>query len=566
MSALNNTAPRFRNQQAAPQLPPVLPPGFTPTLDVPPRLANIVTPVSTPLATPLAPPPPPPLHASPSNPNLCVSFTSGSGSHTLGPTFSDEEDGDDTDFIAAKMAALGIDRGGRRSHSFHYTSQRGRTLSTQSSSTDLHRKVQAQQQLLQLQMLKQQQQQQQQQAAAAQQAAAIQAVLLQNATSDPQQMREAMALLDLQRAQMNANAIAQSNAAAALQQRAAALNAQSYQQALQQQILALQAQYAAVTGGHVVGHPSQRHTIASQLEAGTLRRERERERERSRSRPMSPLNDQQLRAAFENAPNAPLISPPIDSATGVGWTSSSRKGSMSAGEWSWNAPPRTSSTSTIASSRASSPVTATYPQQPLGRFARTRHDLAAAQAAAPGAPPLTALLTRYRQIDDDNESALSLSETLANSPTCENPSHVNRFSSGSSSTQSSQNTRKWSVESRFSTASIPSERKWSVESRKVSSESDHTIKEPATYLEWGYHAPAPRSHSFSSPQLSPNKFASRVPVVEPTQVSSVMRQPYGPPHSIDELSNKNFANSVRKKVSLNLGMLSRRTSGIETEA
>lgn len=561
MSALNNTAPRFRNQQAAPQLPPVLPPGFTPTLDVPPRLANIVTPVATPLATPLAPPPPPPLHASPSNGNLHVAFKN-SGSHTLGPTFSDEEDGDDSDFIAAKMAALGIDRGGRRSHSFHYTSQRGRTLSTQSSSTDLQRKVQAQQQLLQLQILKQQQQQ----AAAAQQAAAIQAVLLQNAASDPQQLRDAMALLDLQRAQMNANALAQSNAAAALQQRAAAMNAQSYQQALQQQILALQAQYAAVTGGQVVGHPSQRHTIASQLEAGTLRRERERERERSRSRPMSPLNDQQLRAAFENAPNAPMISPPIDSATGVGWTSCSRKGSMSAGEWSWNAPPRTSSTSTIASSRASSPVTATCPQQPLGRFARTRQDLAAAQAAAPGAPPLTALLSRYRQIDDDNESALSLSETLANSPTSEHPSHVNRFSSGSSSTQSSQNTRKWSVESRFSTMSTASERKWSVESRKVSSESDHTIKEPATYFDWGYHAPAPRSHSFSSPQLSPNKFASRVPVVEPTPVSNVMRQPYGPPHSADELSNKNFASSVRKKVSLNLGMLSRRTSGIETEA
>lgn len=33
--------------------------------------------------------------------------------HTLGPTFSDEEDGDDTAYIASKMAVLGLDPNGQ---------------------------------------------------------------------------------------------------------------------------------------------------------------------------------------------------------------------------------------------------------------------------------------------------------------------------------------------------------------------------------------------------------------------------------------------------------------------
>jgi hypothetical protein len=36
-----------------------------------------------------------------------------SNEHTLGPTFSEEEDGDDSDWIASKMASLGLDPNGK---------------------------------------------------------------------------------------------------------------------------------------------------------------------------------------------------------------------------------------------------------------------------------------------------------------------------------------------------------------------------------------------------------------------------------------------------------------------
>lgn len=66
------------------------------------------------LTTPLAPPPPPPLHLSSHRhgpgPERQIRYAG--ADHTLGPTFSEEEDGDDSAFIAAKMAALGLDPNG----------------------------------------------------------------------------------------------------------------------------------------------------------------------------------------------------------------------------------------------------------------------------------------------------------------------------------------------------------------------------------------------------------------------------------------------------------------------
>jgi hypothetical protein len=66
--------------------------------------------VSHPYTTPLAAPPPPlNLLAGQGRGNQNLPAFAGAR-HTLGPTFSEEEDGDDSQFIAEKMAHLGLDR------------------------------------------------------------------------------------------------------------------------------------------------------------------------------------------------------------------------------------------------------------------------------------------------------------------------------------------------------------------------------------------------------------------------------------------------------------------------
>lgn len=410
------------------------------------------------------------------------------------------------------------------------------------AAADLQRRVQAQHQLLQLQMVQQQQQQQH--------AQALQTLLLQSA--DPVQLRETMALLELQRAQLSATTPSTHLERAYAQQ--AAAQQLVNQRILQQQLYALQAQQINQQQGH------QRHALAAQLEAGTLRRERERERiERRRDvgRPLSPDNDK-ARMAFENTPSGyfPAISPPVESAAGVGWTTlTSGSGKTAAtpfAEWPFgvnqtsNSPSRSTQTPSTDSSntRAPSPSVITSsptlhsaaPSAALGRFARARQELAAAQAAAPGATPLAALLSRGRSVDDDTVSLSS----VATSPISE---------TGPISTAS----RKWSIES---------------SGRQVASDSGHLMmKEPVSFLEWGYHPPAARSQSFSS--------YSRPTTVDVTRRQSavnnntaapslILRQPFGPPGSVDELNQKNFASNIRRQAGINLGMLGRRTDSTDS--
>ncbi|BEJ17297.1 hypothetical protein CspHIS471_0606980 [Cutaneotrichosporon sp. HIS471] len=530
MSALNHTAPRFRSHAAPPMGMPLAPPS---TLDVPPRLAAaLATPIPTPLATPLAPPPPPPIHMSSSQPHIRSERYAGVD-HTLGPIFSDEEDGDDSDYIAAKMTSLGLDSNRTNGAARYSNARQDHHNQHEGMPSEFQRRQFAQQQLLHLQMARQQQQQQLEYR---QQNAALHNLL--RSTNNPQQIRELLALAELQRAQEAAttphSAYAQQFAAQQL------LN----QQVLQQQIMALQAQQMA-TAGH-------RQALAAQLEAGTLRRERERERE-MRSRPLSPDNSR-MRAAFEGAQSGyfptTTFSPPIDSAVGVGWSSTMGKPAPapSSHEWpfGWNqaphhhslpsskrTPPPTSSTS--SSIRAPSPPSLTPPPSapavPLGRFARTRQELAEAQAAAPGAPTLATFLSRRRQTDDDALSTSSYPD--ATSPMSETAPSIGRGPN-----------RKWSAES----------------GRKVSSDLGHV--DPASYLEWGYRAPAPRSQSFSVSRTADDhkpRLYNHIAPAPTHAVSYVTRQPYGPPGSPEELAQKNFASRIRRKVGQNLGMLTRRT-------
>jgi hypothetical protein len=67
--------------------------------------------VSHPYTTPLAAPPPPLNLVSTNQGRGNANLPAFAGArHTLGPTFSEEEDGDDSQFIAEKMAHLGLDK------------------------------------------------------------------------------------------------------------------------------------------------------------------------------------------------------------------------------------------------------------------------------------------------------------------------------------------------------------------------------------------------------------------------------------------------------------------------
>jgi len=62
------------------------------------------------MTTPLAAPPPPlNLAVNPASTNHGRKIRYAGAEHTLGPTFSEEEDGDDSEWIANKMAILGLD-------------------------------------------------------------------------------------------------------------------------------------------------------------------------------------------------------------------------------------------------------------------------------------------------------------------------------------------------------------------------------------------------------------------------------------------------------------------------
>lgn len=316
------------------------------------------------------------------------------------------------------------------------------------------------------------------------------------------------------------------------------------------------------------GH--QRQALTAQLEAGTLRRERERERQERRRDNLPELSPdhERARAAFENTPSGyfPPISPPLESAAGVGWTTFASGSGVKTptapfAEWPFggssnnnnnnNSPSASTRTSSTDShTRAPSPSVITSsptppsapPSAALGRFARARQELAAAQAAAPGATPLAALLSRGRSVDEDT---ISLS-SVATSPISETGPYP------------SSSSRKWSMES--------------ASGRQVASDSGHlTMKDPVSFLEWGYLPPAPRSQSFSSYTRPTTVDVTRrqQAVVNSGSSSAVpsliIRQPYGPPGSVDELSQKNFASNIRRQAGINLGMLGRRTDGTESE-
>ncbi|KAK8858763.1 hypothetical protein IAR55_002992 [Kwoniella newhampshirensis] len=528
------------------------------------------------LITPLAPPPPPPLYKSSHEhgpgPDRQVRYAG--ADHTLGPTFSEEEDGDDSAFIAAKMAALGLDPNGvpynqggfaAMTDSNSSREERSRTPSQAQSQAQAQARVNAQaqaQRQLQLQQLAQIQQAQQQQAL-------VQLIAQQ---SGQQQLRDTMAILELQQAQQAATdrqyqsqLFVQQQAQRAYlaaqrqsgheakrlaQQQQAQLQMQQQQQYLhrlhlQQQLATLQPS-ACYPPPETQTHHDQRNVLAAQMQAN-LQARTDRV---AQARGMT-LDDAQLRARFEAA-SEPMKSSLVDenarSEGGVysaqSTASTSPTDSVSLTSPSWRSSQSSSPTKTTTVENTPSSV-----RSPRGgRFAQARQEMA---AAGDSFGLLSAAFSKRVT------AASALSPAI---PAIDNRS---RFAVPSSDISNSQYHMTQGNSSPPATGG-PIEKEPQIQQQERTGRYVPGL---------GFGRPsaiaaAPRSSTNPSKVgelRNPEQTArsvSQPPLQSQSSKLFVVRQPLGPPGEAGELGDKNFQAlqaRIRRQAGLNLGMLGRRT-------
>ncbi|WVW84894.1 hypothetical protein I302_106929 [Kwoniella bestiolae CBS 10118] len=488
------------------------------------------------LTTPLAPPPPPPLYMSAhdhsSGPERQVRYAG--ADHTLGPTFSEEEDGDDTAFIAAKMASLGLDPSGRPYNQNGYTQQDPRSQQyrdPRSRSPLAQAQLHAQRQT-QMHYLTQQAQQQQ---------ALFHLLSQQNQTQLNPQMREAMAILELQQAQQTAtdrHAYAQRQAqraygqaqrqpgweqAKSLQQQQQQIREMQYLQDLhlQQQLAALQ----STTNTPAYGRPnSERNALSAQMQANLQARQG---RVLAQARGMT-LDDSELRARFEAAENYSYTPPPpleprvkFDSAS----TSPTKGNSPTSPSWKSSGSPSPTKTNILTPTELPTPThpTSSVRSPKGGRFAQARQAMAAEGTEKPYGT-LTATLSG-RSLNSEN-----FAQTMFTEKTIQEKEEV--------------------VEAPASPTVEKKPLKYTLGALgngRPSTVSSNTNRAVTLPVKENNPAQAHSQRAVSQPLL---QIPSKVYVV---------RQPYGPPCEASELGDKNFQSRLRRQAGLNLTMLGRRT-------
>ncbi|OCF57046.1 hypothetical protein L486_05904 [Kwoniella mangroviensis CBS 10435] len=497
-------------------------------------------PTSHQLTTPLAAPPPPPLYMSAhdhsSGPERQVRYAG--ADHTLGPMFSEEEDGDDTAFIAAKMASLGLDPTGRPYNQSGYTQQDPRLQQyrdPRSRSPLAQAQLQAQRQA-QMQYLNQQAQQQQ----------ALYHLLSQQKQNQLNpQLREAMAILELQQAQQSAtdrHAYAQQQAQRAFNQaqrqpgwEQTKVVQQQQQQQQQQQIremqylqdLHLQQQLTALqtTNTNTYNPPNNERTaLSAQMQANLQARQG---RVLAQARGMT-LDDSELRARFEAAENyGHTAPPPIESKTRFSPSTSPTNGnSPTSPSWKSSGSPSPTKTNILTPTEL---PTLTQPTTSVrspkgGRFSQARKAMAAEGTEKPYGT-LTATLSgkslnmenyvqpmfTEKKVQEQKEEVVEVPA----SPTVEKKPM--KYTLGAL------------VNGRPST--VPS----------------HTSRA----------ATLPVTETNSAPVY--NQRAVSQPLLQVPSKVFVVRQPHGPPCEASELGDKNFQSRLRRQAGLNLTMLNRRT-------
>ncbi|WWD18658.1 hypothetical protein CI109_103111 [Kwoniella shandongensis] len=520
------------------------------------------------LTTPLAPPPPPPLYKSAHEhvpgPDRQVRYAG--ADHTLGPTFSEEEDGDDSAFIAAKMAALGLDpngvpynQGGFAAPNENRYNARQRAPQGPSMAQIL---AQAQRQL-QLQQLAQLQQAQQQQAL----------VQLLAQQSSQQQLRDSMAILELQQAQQaatdrqyqsqsaaqqqaqrgyhsaqrqpgyEAKRLAQQQQILQMQQQQQQQNQYLQQLQLQQQLTALQ----PAPSQQPQPQPSQRNALAAQMQANLQARTGR----VAQARGMT-LDDAELRARFEAAAE-PIKSPPVDekarynfgvnSVPTTAATSPSDSVLPTSPSWrSSQSPSPTKSTTVIAT-----PTSSRTPRG--GRFAQARQEMAAdgdsfGFLTAAFQNRVTSTSTATSKTDDRPVFVAPSLETTYNQIETASTSPTSVISDTPAQTQT-QTPQQQEKSGRY----VPG-----LGFGRPSAHLAATVRSSTN--------PSNAGETLNGKHQQGIRSVSQPPLPSQTSKLYVVRQPLGPPGEAKELGDKNFQAlqaRIRRQAGLNLGMLGRRT-------
>ncbi|KAK4689675.1 hypothetical protein P7C73_g412, partial [Tremellales sp. Uapishka_1] len=352
-------------------------------------------PISNRISTPTGPPPPPlKLGPDPGTPKEGRRVRYAGAEHTLGPTFSEEEDGDDSAFISGRMAALGLDPNGLpyRTGGFNNdspTAPRGNVRTPVQSPSQAQ--VQRQFQIQQVAMHQTQQ---------TQQALLLQRILMgQQPGGQNAQLRDAMSLLELQQAsnpQLQAHLIAQAQAQA---QRAmyTAQNQPGYNPTPNPAIIHQQQQQQLYL---------QQLQLQQQLHLAAMQQYHQ-----GRQRAMSP-DDAEVRARFESAPN-PTPTPPRFSPTSppIPSNSTARRSPEIATpnnthNGTWRKPSSPSPTSTPKISIVDTSAEA----RPMGRFAQARKamQLSSTSEASSSAPAETE--TSPNASNSDHSAATQIRE------------------------------------------------------------------------------------------------------------------------------------------------------------
>ncbi|WVQ73407.1 hypothetical protein IAR50_002979 [Cryptococcus sp. DSM 104548] len=483
------------------------------------------------VTTPLAAPPPPPLHLSSHRhapgPERQIRYAG--ADHTLGPTFSEEEDGDDSAFIAAKMAALGLDPNGNPYSQNGYSGssrapkeRRSRTPVVPRNHEPVSYQQQAQQQVL-ISLLSQQ--------------------------ASPSHIREAMALLELQQAQHAATdrhyqtqQQAQKREMELLAVQREATKRQFLQQQQEQQMLKLrdqrlqqihlQQQLAALqTDAYQaqVKAERQRSALGAQMTANLQARQ---DRAAQNYWGMG-MDSAALKSRFESAPQSAVS--PISEDRGRFESSFYYSGyeapsavSGSPASPSWRS---AESSSPTKSTTASTDGPVNPATKPGGRFARARAALEADGKSSYGT--LSAALSK-RSSSEDHTSApaegpippAGISHTTPTSPVSDRvPVGLGIGRPVAAPPKTIQSGEKYAPRA----FSLPQG------------------------VQGGLRAQAEgRSASLPAGQVK------RV-------VVTVARQPTGPPGDVKDLGDKNFQARIRSQAVRNLGMLGRRTDSPANE-
>lgn len=442
-------------------------------------------------------------HVAPTPPPLLSAAARGR-QQTLGPMFSEEEDGDDSEFIEARMKELGISHVGLGEISRRLSEGQRLIYQVQPSQADVLGMANRQQLLLQQQALQLQQQYLLQQ-------------LLTNrpvnrgqpGTQDVRAVQLQQLQLQMQQVQMHTQMQAQAQAQMQTRQYGVDPRVQAQLLAqLQASVKPSAAQQHAEAQAHAftIAQVQQKAQAKyqAQVEAFKLQQQAESERE--------------LRTRFESQPNPEVIR-----------ATRTPKPAVS---------PITTTARTRPASIASEPEESPSPTKatvPLGRFAQAR------QTAGTPFGELTALLARRSAAEQGLEKgSIPKAPVNPSAPSADEGLDIDKPAESASALA----------------AAAPSQDRLAARANLKTLGHGRPLVSPtpADSKDRVQSSPLPRPASKKA-EPAPTRSVSHGQPMKP------IRQPFGPPAPVNELGDRNFQSMARKAAGKGLGMLGRRGDG-----